>query len=78
MKITFKTRSEEQLEKFDYQDCIKILIEGEEVFYVHDGDSEDNSLSRNFLNCYSIPDLLKKAYQAGKAGEDFLIEKQSI
>lgn len=78
MKITFKTCSEEQLAEDDYQDCIELLIDGKEVFYVHDGESEDNSLSRNFAACYSIPDLLEKAYQAGKAGEDFLIEKQSI
>jgi hypothetical protein len=78
MKITLKTRNEEQLEERDYRDCIKILIDGEEVFCVYDGEREDNSLSRNFANCYSIPCLLEKAYQAGIAGEELIVEKQSI
>ncbi len=41
----------------------------------HDGEPEDNNLGRNFNSCYSIKDLVKKAYEAGKSGESLEIEE---
>lgn len=40
-----------------------------------DGEPEDNNLNRNFNDCYSIENLIKKAYEAGKNGEVLEIEK---
>ena len=50
---------------------LEILIDGERAFKVEDGELEDSNLSRDFGACYSIGHLLAKAYDAGKAGEEF-------
>lgn len=50
---------------------LKIEIDGDLSFYVSDGEPEDNNLYRNFSSCYAIGHLLQKAYDAGKAGEEF-------
>lgn len=65
---------QEVVENYGYYDersSIEILIDGKRVFYVHDGEPEDNNLSRNFSACYTIVELLKRAYEAGKRGEPF-------
>ena len=36
----------------------------------HDGEPEDNSLSRNFCDVHSIVSALEVAYDAGKRGMD--------
>ena len=51
--------------------AIEIHIDGELAFKVEDGELEDSNLSRDFGACYSIGHLLAKAYDAGKAGEEF-------
>ena len=43
-----------------------IEINGKEVARFIDGEPEDNSLSRNFNDCWSIPSMLKEAYYLGK------------
>lgn len=40
----------------------------------YDGEPEDNTLGRNFNDVYSIPDLLKIAYEAGKNGEEWELD----
>ena len=74
MKVTVTTYTEEALGKREYSDGVQILIDDKKVFSVFDGSPEDNTLSRNFNDCYSIGGLLKKAYMAGKMGYDFEIE----
>ena len=74
MKIVINTLTEEAIERRDYRDAIEILIDDKRVFSACDGEPEDNNLSRNFNDCYSIDNLLKQAYDAGKNGEDFEIE----
>lgn len=57
---------------------LSILIDGKRKFSV--GSSydtpEDNTLSRNFSDCYSITTLLAEAYEAGKNGEELIIENE--
>jgi hypothetical protein len=43
------------------------------VFSASDGEPEDNTLSRNFNDCYKIGEMMERAYKAGKAGEPFEI-----
>ena len=74
MKITKTIPSEQTLEDNDYQDSMSISIDGEKVFAAHDGEPEDNTLSRNFNDCYKIIDIIRKAYDAGKAGESIEFE----
>ncbi len=59
---------------YDLRDGYCIEVDGEEVFEAYDGEPEDSNLSRDFNAIYSIPDLMKRAYEAGKAGETFEIE----
>lgn len=59
-------------------DEVEIVIDGETVFYVMDGEVEDNVLARNFQDVYKIASLLERAYNAGKNGEDFSIEKVTL
>jgi len=62
----------------DYNSWLNILIDGKEVFSAGDNEPEDNTLGRNFNDCYKIPDLMKLAYEAGKAGASFQIEQETI
>lgn len=54
---------------------LEIVINDNIKFSVFSTDSvEDNTLSRNFADCFDIPELLRMAYMAGKNGEKFSIE----
>lgn len=59
----------------DYRDKITILLvnnKGEQLdLRFIDGEHEDNTLARNFGDCYIITDLVRMAYEAGKNGEEF-------
>jgi len=86
MKVTVTTLSDKGLETRDYCQRLHIKIvnkAGEEKeFSVAEGEPEDMSLGRDLNDCYSIPELLKFAFEAGvTAGkhsngqEDFVIER---
>lgn len=78
MLIEMLSRNENQLETTNYDDKVIIKIDGQTVFEVHDGEKEDNTLNANFRPVYSIPELLERAYNAGKAGEELHIEIRDI
>ena len=78
MNVKVVTLSEEELERRDYCDSIKIFINDEEVASFCDGEAEDNNLSRNFSDCHKVVSLLKEAYLAGKNGESFYIEESVV
>ena len=67
--IVVKSMDEEY---FEWEE-LEILIDGETVFSVCNAEPEDNTLSRNFSDCYNIPELLERAFLAGKNGETFEI-----
>ena len=71
MKVEVIHRSDKEVENCDYRDAMEIHIDGKRVFSVSDGEPEDASLSRDFNDAYSVPDLLQRAYEAGKNGEPF-------
>lgn len=73
MKIEMLSLTENAIADRDYRDYIEIKFDGKCLFSVHDGEPEDNNLSRNFNSCYGILDLLKKAYEVGKRGENLEI-----
>jgi len=78
MIIEVLHRSEKEVEACDYRGAMQINIDGEKAFAVHDGEPEDASLVRDFNDAYKIPDLLKKAFEAGKNGETLeIIESDS-
>jgi len=73
MKITTISLTDQGLEDNDYRDAYKITVDDWPVATFCDGEGEDNTLGRNFSDVYSIPELLKRAYEAGKNGEPFEI-----
>ncbi|MED1792847.1 hypothetical protein P4V54_09200 [Brevibacillus nitrificans] len=58
----------------DFQESLAIQINGDKVFSVHDGEPEDNFLSRNFSDCQKIAKLMKLSWEAGLDNEPFEIE----
>lgn len=77
MKVTVRTRSEDEIEQYDYRLALEIQLENnlgeKKKIRFHDGKPEDNCLSRNFSNAFSIPDLLEMAFFAGKNNEEFTV-----
>ena len=71
MRVEVITRSEDEVESCDYRNAIEIKIDGKCVFRASDGEPEDATLNRDFNDVYGIADLLKMAYDAGKAGNTF-------
>lgn len=65
----------EKSDDYTYE-ALEIVIDGKHKFSVHHSEDtpEDNTLYRNFSDCYDIPALLRKAYEAGKRGEKFELE----
>lgn len=78
MLIEVKTLSEKALEEREYRDKVQICMDGKEAFNVMDDEPEDSNLSRSFSDVYEIPDLLEKAYNAGKNGEELKIEYKEV
>ena len=78
MIVTVKSRSVEALENFDYRDRLVIEIDGKSAFSVSDGEPEDSNLGRDFSNCFSIGKLMQKAFEAGKRGENFVLEHEDM
>lgn len=57
MKVIVKTSSDKFQEKYDYRSLLKIEVDGKEKMNFLDGEPEDANLSRDFNDCYSIPNL---------------------
>ena len=74
MIITSEVLSDQARSRNDGRDSLRIRFKqsGKEaaVFHVHDGEPEDNKLSRNFRDCYDLPSLFAMVYEAGKKGEE--------
>jgi len=66
---------------YDDRDCraaLVIEVDGEDEVSFIEGESEDASLNRDYSDCHSIVDLMKRAYEAGKAGEELVIERENV
>ena len=78
MVIIIKTRSEKQYEECGHRQGIEILFNNKEVFGAYDGESEDNSMCRNFNAIFKIGDLFHRVYLAGRNGEDFILKQENF
>ena len=79
MEIKTKSLTEKALSKQDYQDFYEIEVDGKKEVSASDyGEPEDNTLGRNLNFVYSLPELMEKAYNAGKNGEDFKITHEEV
>ena len=77
MKVELKSLNEEAYGQ-RWGDILEIEIDGKRVFSAMDGEPEDNTLSRNFSDCWSVPDLMEQAHKAGSNGESFEIVKTKV
>jgi len=66
---------------YDEDDCreslkIEVFDGNERVKFIsfYDGETEDNSIGRNFSDVHNITSLMKLAYEAGKAGKELVFE----
>ena len=78
MKVEVLTLTEEGLEERDFSDALIIKVDGEKIFKFFDGEPEDNTLSRNFNDVFNIVAVIKKAYEAGKEGEELVVESKEV
>ena len=76
MKI--HTKFEDPSDDNDFRERLTILVDDKKVFGVYDGEPEDNTLARNFNDCYNVVDLMKKAYEAGACGEELIITEEMV
>lgn len=76
INVLTTTRSEEAIKENDYNDCIEITFDDKDVFRVHDGEPEDNNLSRNFSNCYNVSSLMEQCYKNGVNGIEMEFQYQ--
>ncbi len=59
---------------YDGRDSYEIEVDGEVEIRVGRPEPEDATLTRDLSFAYSIVTLMKKAWEAGKRGEDFTLE----
>ncbi len=60
--------------EYENVEGLEIKINGERAFSIFEGEPEDMTIGRNLSGVYSIVGMMKKAYEAGKAGEAFEVE----
>jgi hypothetical protein len=74
MKIRITERTEDAWAAHDYRNIYSVHIDGAQVFRVSEGEPKHSRLSKGFKDVKKIPELLRMAYESGKAGESFSVE----
>ena len=59
---------------YEDQATLEIRVDGHGEIYASPGEPEDSSLERDLNFVYKIAPLMQKAWEAGKAGEEFSVE----
>lgn len=69
-----------QVASFDEEDMtssIEIYFDDEKQFEVYESEAtEDNTLGRNFMDCYEILNLLREVYELGKKWVDVVFQEE--
>lgn len=79
MEIIEKNSSEKSMFDNDGRSRYKIFVNGKERISANDyGEPEDNSLGRDLNFVFSIVELMEEAYNAGKNGEEFTVNKEEL
>ena len=74
MKIKTVYEHDKEYWKWETYD---IEVDGEGAISVGSPEPEDASLTRDLKFAYDIVPLMKRAWEAGKRGEDFTVEKET-
>lgn len=72
MKVTQKHFQDEK--NYGEREKMTLEINGKRVFGMGAGEPEDMTLRRDLSDAWSVPRLMKAAYEAGKQGESFEFE----
>lgn len=67
--MALKYEEKNAMDEEYYRSGLSISLGGKELRFL-DGEPEDASLNRDFSDVYNISELVEKAYEAGKAGEE--------
>ena len=78
MKIVVNTLTPEAIADREYTEALELEIDGKTELSFIDGESEDNSLSRNFNDIFRIPKLLQRVYDAGVRREKFELVENKV
>jgi len=78
MKITEKRMTDEEVEDRDGRTALEIWVDDVCDLSFRDGEPEDATLYRDFSDCYSIIDLLKRVYTAGWKQEEISFEQEPL
>ena len=78
MKVTETTFTDKGREEYDYCEYLRIDVDGKQELEFMDGEPEDANLRRDFNDCFSIVNLMRRAYEAGRAGEEFEYEIRQV
>lgn len=55
-----------------------VVVDGDVMVKAGGGEPEDNTIYRDLNFVFDIPDMLRAAYDAGRAGEYFVIENATL
>lgn len=75
MKIRVLTPKKEDVEKLGLYRYIEIEVDGSRDLSFLEGEPEDATFERDLSDCKRIPEILKKAYEAGVRREGLIIEE---
>ena len=73
MEVKIFEQDSTDLDECEFDNYLKIEVNGKVAFSVIEGRPDDNYLHKNFKDCYQIPTLMKMAYEAGFRKEEFKV-----
>ena len=78
MDVEVITLTKKAVSKWKYRNSLEIRIDGKKAVKFLDGEAEDANLSRDFRDCYKIPELIRKAHEAGARGEVLSVTTREV
>jgi len=78
MDVEVITLTKKAVSKWKYRNSLEIRIDGKKAVKFLDGEAEDANLSRDFRDCYKIPELIRKAHEAGARGEVLKVTTREV
>lgn len=68
--------TERKADDYGEGEMFRMDVDGKHCFTAGRGEPEDNYLDRDLNFVYEIAPLMKKAWEAGKKGEEFTVEEK--
>jgi hypothetical protein len=76
MKVLIRSAQD----KYDYRSGQSMLIDDKEMLSIYDLSDcpEDARIGRDLVDCNRVFDFMKRAYLAGKNGEELLFSEETV